>query len=112
MVNGKIGLVALVSLLLISSPALVLAQGSVPNVPITSAQQFIDAINRVVNWAFVAFFALAVFFFLWAAFDYLRAAGDATLLGAAKNRVIYGIIAVVLAAIAKSLPIFIPTFLQ
>lgn len=83
-----------------------------PNVNITDKSQFLTALDNVVNFAFVLFFTVAAFFFLWAAFDYLTAAGDTTKLGTAKSRLIYGIIAVVLAAVAKSLPLFIPTFIQ
>ena len=83
-----------------------------PGVDITGPGQLLTTINRVIDWAFVFFFAVAVFFFLWAAFDYLTAAGDAAKLTSAKNRLIYGIIGVALALIAKSIPVFVKGFIQ
>ncbi|MBI2592842.1 MAG: hypothetical protein HYW37_01605 [Candidatus Colwellbacteria bacterium] len=109
----KAGLVSLTTAVsALFSKAALAAATTPPNVNITGKEQFLNALDSIINFAFVLFFTVAGFFFLWAAFDYLTAAGDEEKLKSAKNRLIYGIIAVILAAIAKSLPTFIPTFIQ
>jgi hypothetical protein len=73
-----------------------------------------DVLNLMyvfLGWAFAFFFVLAVFFFLWAAFIYLRAGGDQEKLTEAKHRLLYGIIAIVVALLAGSIPTIVKNIL-
>ncbi len=81
-------------------------------VPLTDVNQVFVLVSKVVDYAFVFFFALAAFFFLWAAFDYLTSAGSDDKLKSAKDRLIYALIGVAVALVAKSLPTFVQNFIK
>lgn len=88
-----------ISLLLI--PLLSLAQGQ--GGPETG-QALVNLIERVANWLAALLFALAVIFILIAAFGYLTAGGDDEKIKTAKQKLVYAIIAVVIAALAFFIP--------
>ncbi|MFA4999313.1 MAG: hypothetical protein WC519_01120 [Parcubacteria group bacterium] len=84
----------------------------VPEVPLNNIQQILDLVNKIVNWVFAFFFAAAIFFILWAAFDFLTAAGKEEKLASAKNRLIYAAIGIALALVARSIPLLVQTFIK
>lgn len=90
----------------------VLAQPTTPQVPIDSVSDIQTILNRIINWAFVFFFALAAFFILWAAFDYLTAAGKDDKIKSAKNKLIYAAIGIAVALIARSVVGLIEAFIR
>lgn len=74
-----------------------------PTAPITDPQGIVDIINTVAGWFFAVFLALAVVFLLWAAFQYLTAAGNQDRVDKAKNTLIYSVVAIVVALVAGGL---------
>lgn len=60
-------------------------------------------ITTIGNWMFGILLGLAVLFLLYAAFTYLRAGGDPGKVDEAKNIIIYAIIAIVVAVLAKGI---------
>jgi hypothetical protein len=60
-------------------------------------------VGNILNWVFYFFIVLAVVFILIAAFSYLTAGGDEQKITKAKNELIYAIIAIVIAVLAKSI---------
>ena len=72
-----------------------------------------DILNLLTGWldlAFTFFFIVAIFFILWAAFVYLTSAGDEEKVKTAKNRLMYAVVAIIVALVSKSLPLLIRGF--
>lgn len=88
------------------APMSVLAQETLPT-PITQPQDFVDLLGTVAAWLFTIFIALAVLFFVYAAFLYLTAAGNESRVASAKNVLIYSVVAVVIALLAGGIVPFI-----
>lgn len=82
-----------------------------PTKPITTAQGVVDAINKVADFLFAVFLALAVVFLIIAALFYLTAAGNQTQLDRSKNVLIYSIVAIVIALVAGGITAFIGNIL-
>jgi hypothetical protein len=80
-------------------PATALAQEPLP-APITDPGDFITLLETVSQWLFAIFLALAVIFFLYAAFLYLTAGGNEATVGRARTVLIYSVVAVVVAVLA------------
>jgi len=68
-------------------------------------------ICTIINWVFWLLIVLTIIFVLVAAFKYLTAAGDPEKVKAAGSTLLYAAIAVVVALIAKGLPMIISTFI-
>ena len=81
------------------TPAVALAQEPLPS-PITAPGDFITLLETISQWMFAIFLALAVIFLLYAAFMYLTAAGNESRVTAAKNVLVYSIVAVAIAVLA------------
>ncbi len=60
-------------------------------------------LNTIVNWFFAILIILAVFFIFVAAFYYLTAAGDAEKVKTAHATLIYALVAIAVALLAKGL---------
>lgn len=60
-------------------------------------------IGVLTNWFFAIFLIVAVWFFIWAGFNFLTANGDTEKVSKARNQVLYGVIGVLIAALAKGL---------
>ena len=98
----------------------VLASAQVPPAPV-NAPSNIQNINQIagsagiictiINWIFWLLIVLTVIFVLVAAFKYLTAAGDPEKVKSAGSTLLYAAIAVVVALIAKGLPLIISTFI-
>ncbi len=84
--------------------------GSIPTSPINSVQQVPILLNTLLKWGYWFFFFLTVVFVLWAAFGYLTAGGDEKKVAAAKNKIIYAIVAVAIALIATGINAFAASF--
>ena len=72
----------------------------------------VDLLRVIVRWVYIIFFIIAVLMILWAAFTYLMAGGDEGKVGEAKNRLIYAVIALVVAFLAVGFETIVGTFLQ
>jgi hypothetical protein len=93
------------SITLISSlmPLMAFAQPAVPSTGISTYAGVVGVINTIGNWMFGLLLALAVIFLLYAAFLYLTAAGDSSKTDKAKDIIIYAIVAIVVAVLAKGI---------
>lgn len=80
---------------------------------ITNVNQLLSpqAICSIINWVFWLIVIFAILFTLVAAFRYLTAAGDPEKVKAAGNTVLYVVVAIVVALLAKGLPLIISSFI-
>ena len=65
------------------------------------------ALNSIVNWLFTVLLIVAVIFILIAAFNFITAAGDPEKVKTARQFVIYALIGVVVALLARGLITFV-----
>ena len=94
-------LLSVIILSLVLTPALASAQD------ILRDNDFIDALNSIVNWLFTVLLIVAVIFILIAAFNFITAAGDPEKVKTARQFVIYALIGVVVAFLARGLVGFV-----
>jgi uncharacterized membrane protein len=91
-------------LVLVASSAF--AQTQVQNAPgsfntsINSASGLLNLITSIIGWVQVIFFTVAALFIILAAFQYLTSGGDAEKRKEAQDKIVYAIIAIVIAALA------------
>lgn len=94
---------------------LLIAQAQIPQAPITAPQQ-ISNINQIlnaasicaiINWAFWLIIVFSIIFTLLAAFKYLTAAGDPERVASAGRTLLYVVVAIIVALIAKGFPLLI-----
>ena len=65
----------------------------------------------IINWIFWLLIVLTIIFVLIAAFKYLTAGGDPEKVKSAGSTLLYAAIAVVVALIAKGLPLIVSSFI-
>src|SRR5579871_1737417 len=68
-------------------------------------------ICTIINWIFWIFIILTIIFVLYAAFVYLTSGGNSEGVSRAGNMLLYAAVAVVVALIAKGLPLIVSTFI-
>jgi len=73
--------------------------GSVPN----QSQDVFTVISTIINWLFYILLIAAVFIVIWAAFTFLTAAGDPEKVAKARNLILYAVVAIVVAFLAKAI---------
>lgn len=79
-------------------PAVVLAQvNNAPNVDV------MVVLDNIVNWLFAILLVVAALFIIVAAYNFVTAAGDPEKTTAARNFVLYALIGVLIAFVAKGL---------
>jgi len=66
-------------------------------------QAIIDIIDRVANWFFAILLAAAVIFIVLAAYQFLTSGGDPARVGTARQSLIYALIGVAVAFLARGL---------
>lgn len=98
-------------LTLAAMPVLVGAQTPPPDTSIATLPALFTRLETLVNWFFAFFLILAVVFLLWAAFMYLTSAGDEEKVGKAKKALIWAIVALVVAFLAKGIIAIVKNFL-
>lgn len=96
---------------LLSAFSTVYASSRSLQVDIGTEQSLIRLITTIMNFAFNIFFAIAAFFLLLAAFDYLTSGGDEKRVGGIKNKLLYAVVGIVLALVARSIPALIGSLL-
>lgn len=111
MLNIKKILSVVALVLIIASPLMVSAQmvGDAPT--ISKLSEVTTTAKNIVNWIIVMFWILTVFFLIWAAIIYLTAGGEEDKLKEAKNRVIYALIAGVIALLSTGLSAIVTNLL-
>ncbi len=82
-----------------------------PRKDITSLTDVKTVIDNIVGWVFALFFALAAFYILMAAYDYLTAGGDSKKIDSAKTKIIYAAVGIAVALIARSITVVIENFI-
>jgi magnesium-transporting ATPase (P-type) len=98
----------------------VLASAQIQEPPITAPSN-INSINQItgsagiicviINWFFWLLIVLTIVFVLWAAFKYLTAAGEPEKVKEASHILLYAAVAVIVALIAKGLPLIVSGFI-
>ncbi|MBI5306396.1 hypothetical protein HZB04_02340 [Candidatus Wolfebacteria bacterium] len=102
--------IAIISLGLL--PLLAFAQPTVPTVTgLSSYAGITGTIDKLANWMLGILVAVATVFFIYAGFLYLVGAGDEEKLGAAKNYIIYAVIAIAVGLLSKTITAFLQSFL-
>jgi uncharacterized membrane protein len=96
------------------------ASAQMQNAPI-SAPGNINSINQItgsagiicviINWIFWLLIVLTIIFVLYAAFLYLTAGGDPERVKSASHTLLYAAVAVIVALIAKGLPLIVSGFI-
>lgn len=66
-----------------------------------------NTITNITNWLFYAFLGVVIILAVWIAFSFLTAGGDPEKVKSTREKVLYLVIAVVVAAVARLLPGFI-----
>lgn len=84
--------------------------GSLPAAPVTSIGGFVGLICTIAGWLFVFLVVLTVVFIILAAFNYLTASGDPEKVKNASRQLIYAAVAIVVAVLARGVPIIVATF--
>lgn len=87
-------------LALLALPAMAQLTGPPASAPINTWQEMVNVIFNLRNWIYGIFLVLAVVFFVVAAFEFFTAGGDSTKLQTAKNRFMYGIVALFIVAMS------------
>jgi hypothetical protein len=67
----------------------------------------IDTIDSLANWFLTALLIVAVWFFIFAAFNFVTANGETEKVTKARNQLMYGIIGVLVGVMAKGLVSFV-----
>lgn len=98
-------IVMLSVLTMLLAPIFAAAQLGVPPIepldPNQGEGNLVNIINGIINWAFGLLLLLAAIFIIWAAFLYLTSGGDEEKIKSAKNYIIYAVVAIVVAALAR-----------
>ena len=74
---------------------------------VTSGSELVGLVQALTNWMFVGFLLAAVVFVIIAAFQFLTGGGDPTSLGSAKKKLIWAVIAVIIAVLARAIPLVV-----
>jgi len=89
---------------LIAFPLLGFAQaGGVTPVTIPEQVNVPDLLGRIINWAFGLLLLLAAVFIVVAAYYYLTSGGDEEYIKSAKNYLLYAIVSIVIAFLARGI---------
>jgi len=70
---------------------------------VTSARGFLDLLNNIVDWIFVVVMIGAVIFIVLAGWQFITGGGDPQAVTAARNKLLYGAIGVIVAVMARGL---------
>jgi len=74
-----------------------------PPTPVTSMYDVVGLLRTLVGWAFTLLMILAIFFIFLAAWNYLSSQGDENKIKTAGNQLIYAIIAIGVALLARGI---------
>jgi len=96
----KLPVAGLASILL---PVMALAQVQTPGTPIGSFQDILAVVNTLLSWIFTIFFIIAAIVIIFAAFNYLTAGGEEEKIKKAKQQLIYAIVAIAIALVARGI---------
>jgi hypothetical protein len=86
--------------------ALVLLAGAAPLIAtaaVSTVAEFGAKLTDIQNWMFTFLLAIAVIFIIGAAFVFLSSAGDPKKVEQAKNTIIYAVVAIIVAFLARAI---------
>ncbi|NIN92483.1 hypothetical protein GTO36_05785 [bacterium] len=81
----------------------VFAQVEPPPEPVTSIEDIINLIDTAATWLFTIILAVAVVMLLYAAFRWMTAGGDETAIASSRKLLIYALVGIGIAFLAKGL---------
>jgi len=85
--------------------------GGTVTTDITNLQQILDIVYSAAFWFQAFFFAMAIIYIILAAIAYLQSSGDPERIEGAKNKLIYAVVAIVVAILAFAMRSVIANFL-
>ncbi len=94
-------------------PLLIIFGISLLSTQIVSAQEeapeidVLDAIDTITNWLFTILLLVAVIMFIIAGFQFVTAGGDPDTIKQARDKLMYGVIGIITAFLAKGIVAFI-----
>ncbi len=91
-------------------PAAPTTGSAIPASNVTTVTGVFNIICALLGWLFILFIILAVVFVIVAAFKYLTAGGDAEKVGTANHMLIYAVVAVAVAVLARAIPVIVANF--
>ena len=74
---------------------------------VTSGAELVGLVQALTNWLFVGFLLTAVVFMILAAVQFLTGGGDPVAVSAAKKKLIWGVVAVIIAVLARAIPLVV-----
>ena len=77
---------------------------------VNSVGDIFQVLCRVLGWLFVFFIAIAVIFVIYAGWKYLTAGGEEEKIKEANRTLIYAVVAMVVAVLARSIPYVVANF--
>ncbi len=106
-------LLSLAAISVLSLPLIGLAaSATVSPVMITTTDQLTNLINNIGTWIFGIVIAIAIIFFVLAGFYFITAQGDPAKVGKAREMITYAIVGVVVAILAKGIPLLLANILK
>lgn len=99
---------------LLLSPLAAFAQGGVTSPPgavVTSIGDIMRIVETAVNWAFSLILILAVLFIFYSAWLYMTAGGNPEKVESAKKNLLYAVVGIVIALLARSIIALVRNFL-
>lgn len=91
------------TLSMLALPAMSLAQTPAPTIDVMTA------LDSITDWLFTILLVVAVIFIILAAYNFVTAAGDPEKVGTARTQVMWALIGIVVALLAKGLVILVRT---
>lgn len=96
-------LASLILTSLLVLPAIGLAQENAPNVNV------MDALTRIINWAFAILIVVSIIFLILGAYNFVTAAGSAEKVAAGKQSIMWALVGVAIALLARGLVALVRT---
>lgn len=104
-------LASLILATLLAVPIVGLAYEEAPII-ISEPGELEELIDTVIDWVFTIVMGLAILFIILAAFFYITAAGNPETIGKGKTMLIYALVGIAVALLARGLPLLIRAFLE
>jgi len=82
------------------------------NSPVQSVSEGVDLLASTVKWVYLVFFVLTVLFILLAAYDYLTGAGEPEKIKTAHKKLVYAVVAIIVALMAVGFQAIVKNFLE
>ena len=102
---NRVKFTVILSVLIALTPIIASAQGGITPVPVAAeSQSLLAIIERVISFAFGFLLVIAALFIVYAAYLYLTSGGSEDGIKSARNYIIYAVIAIAIAFLARIIP--------